>query len=225
MLKFRLNEILELYRIAMDIHFGIIVLIINVLTTASAIWGMQCKQMKFVITGQLVSNILLGVQYVLQDALSAAITLPPALALSLISLILTEKGKDAPRWLIGGFIAIFAGVVFLPMLINGEVFSAKMLISNVLMFAALCFFVLSITSKKSYRARICSATNCLLWLIYDIMNAPTTVLTHGILLAFIVIGMIRLDREEWKRMLGISPRAALEERPSEDEFDGSDKKV
>ena len=174
-------------------------LIVSILTTASAIWGMQCKKMKFVITGQLVANSLLGLQYVIEGAWSAAYTLPFAIALSVISLVFTEKGRKLPEWVIYSFIGAFALVVILPPVFDASDFGWLTLISTVLMFAALCFFVLSITSTASYKARICSATNCLLWLIYDIINAPSAILTHGVLLAFIVVGIVRLDRAEWRR--------------------------
>ena len=174
-------------------------LIVSILTTAAAIWGMQCKKMKFVITGQLVANSLLGLQYVIENAWSAAYTLPFAISLSVISLVYTEKGKKLPSWVLYGFIGAFALVVALPLVLDADDFGAKALISALLMFAALIFFVLSITSTASYRARICSATNCLLWLIYDILNAPSAILTHGVLLVFIAVGIIRLDRAEWRR--------------------------
>ncbi len=177
--------------------------IISILTTAAAIWGMQCKKMKYVITGQLVSNGLLGLQYVLEQAWSAAYTLPFAIALSIISLVYTEKGKRLPGWVIKGFIAAFALVIVIPQLFSPDAMGrtpVAIILTDVLMFAALCFFVLSITSTASYKARICSATNCLLWLIYDILNAPSAILTHGVLLAFIAVGIIRLDRAEWKRI-------------------------
>lgn len=174
-------------------------LIVSILTTASAIWGMQCKKMKFVIISQLVANSLLGLQYVIEGAWSAAYTLPFAIALSVISLVFTEKGRKLPDWVIYSFIGAFALVVILPPVFDSSDFGWLTLISTVLMFAALCFFVLSITSTASYKARICSATNCLLWLIYDIINAPSAILTHGVLLAFIVVGIVRLDRAEWRR--------------------------
>ena len=174
-------------------------LVVSILTTAAAIWGMQCKKMKFVIISQLVANSLLGLQYVIENAWSAAYTLPFAISLSVISLVYTEKGKKLPNWVLYGFIGAFALVVALPLVLDADDFGAKALISAVLMFAALIFFVLSITSTASYRARICSATNCLLWLIYDIMNAPSAILTHGVLLAFIAVGIVRLDRVEWRR--------------------------
>ena len=85
------------------------------------------------------------------------------------------------------FLAIFTAIVII----------TYMGIYDLLALAALFFFVLSITRTKSYAARICTALNCTFWLIYDILCAPSAILTHGVLLGFTVVGIIRLDRREW----------------------------
>lgn len=165
--------------------------VISVFTTASAIIGMQCKSMRGVIIGELVANVLLGLQYVFEGAFSAAITIPFAIALSLISLFLNVKGKKVPVMVATLFVAIFAVIAFWN-------FTG---IENLVSYLALCCFVLSITAKKSAFARIATASNCFFWLLYDIFEAPTAILTHGVLFLFTVVGIIRLDRKEWSYAL------------------------
>ena len=161
--------------------------IIGIFTTVAAIFGMQCKTMRNVILGQLIANILLGLQYALEGAFSAAITVPFAIALSLISLLFSLKKRSVPLLIVLLFLAIFTAIVIITY--TG--------IYDLLALAALFFFVLSITRTKSYAARICTALNWTFWLIYDILCAPSAILTHGVLLGFTVVGIIRLDRREW----------------------------
>ena len=85
--------------------------IIALLTTGAAVWGMQCKKMKYVILGQIIANSLLGLQYVIEGAFSAAVTIPPALALTIISFYYDAKNKPIPKNLIKAFIGIFAAVI------------------------------------------------------------------------------------------------------------------
>ena len=164
--------------------------IISIFATVAAIFGMQCKNMRNVVLGQLISNVLLGVQYIIEGALSAAVTVPFAIALSVICFTYSIKKKKVPVFFIILFLIIFSVVV---------VFTYTGLY-DLLALTALYFCVLSITSRKSYQARVCTAINCICWLIYDILCAPSAILTHSVVLAFTVIGIIRLDRKEWKRL-------------------------
>jgi hypothetical protein len=63
--------------------------------------------------------------------------------------------------------------------------------------AAVWFFAICIVQKRSSVARVCSLTNTILWLIYDILCAPSAVITHAVILVFVVVGIVRLDREDW----------------------------
>jgi len=161
--------------------------IISLFTTAAAILGMQCKLMRNVVLCQLISNVLLGVQYFIEGALSAAVTVPFAIALSVISLVFSVKKRRVPLFVIALFLIAFTVIIVLT-------YSAPY---DLLALAALYFFVLSITARESYQARIFTAFNCICWLIYDILCAPSAVLIHGVALVFTVFGIIRLDRKKW----------------------------
>lgn len=164
--------------------------IIGIFTTAAAVLGMQCKAMRNVILCQLITNVLLGTQYVIEGALSAAVTVPFAIALSVISLAFSLKGRNVPKFIVALFSVAFTVIIALT-------FTG---LYDLLALAALLFCVLAITSKKSYQARVCTAINCICWLIYDILCAPSAILTHSVVLAFTLVGIIRLDRKEWKRL-------------------------
>ncbi len=168
----------------------IISAVISVFTTATAIIGMQCKSMRYVIISQLVVNVLLGLQYALEGAWGAAISVPFAIALSMISLIYNLKERRIPLLIVGAFLAVFGFIIF-----YGYTGAA-----DILAFAALCSCVFSITAKCSAAARVFTLFNCLFWLVYDVFRAPTAILTHSVVLVFTLIGVIRLDRELYKSL-------------------------
>ena len=103
---------------------------------------------------------------------------------------LNLKERRMPIPLVGAFVALFGFVVF-----YGYKGAA-----DILAFAALFFCVLSITAKSSALARIFTSFNCLFWLVYDVLRAPTALLTHAVVLVFTLIGIIRLDRELYKSL-------------------------
>ena len=164
--------------------------VIGLFTTLAAILAMQFKSMRFVVLFQLIANVLLGVQYTLEGAFSAAITVPFAIALSLISLAFAVKDKKIPKFVVALFLVVFTVLVAVTFV--GP--------QDLLALGALYFFVLSITREKSYQSRMCTALNSGFWLVYDIILAPSAIITHGVLLLFTVAGIIRLDRKEWGKI-------------------------
>ena len=58
---------------------------------------------------------------------------------------------------------------------------------------------LSVVQSKSWKYRIIILANSLLWIVYDIIiSAPIPmVVTHGIAVVSVIVGMIRMDIKEW----------------------------
>ena len=69
------------------------------------------------------------------------------------------------------------------------------------------FFAIAIVQKNSAVCRLCSLINLLLWLSYDIAVMPSGIINHTVIIAFVIVAIIRLDREEW-RGLGVVKIAA-----------------
>ncbi len=174
----------------------VISLIFGVFSTVLTIFSMQCKRMNYVLALQLFSNSFLVAQYVIEGAVSAIGVALLAIAQVVVSFILMRKEISFPLWLTALFMAGYAGVTAVLYT------SAVDLISC----AAVWFFAVSIVQKSSAACRAFSAVNCLLWLTYDIFAAPTAIITHAVISTFVIVGIIRLDRAEWRaffcRVLG-----------------------
>lgn len=182
---------------------------VSILATIFSVWGMLCKKMTNLILGQLLANSLLCLQYVLENAWSAAYTLPPSIALLIISFIYNHKSKSIPKWITNTFIIIFGGIVLFQILVRTKNGWDFIFLADVLVFAALVLFVICITREKSYQSRICTVINSLLWLTYDIICAPSAILTHSVILLFTAIGIIRNDRKEWKYVVRLTKGGKL----------------
>ena len=178
-----------------------ILFVVSISVTIFSVLGMLCKKMTNLILCQLLATSLLCLQYALENAWSAAYTLPPAIALLVISFIYNHKSKSIPKWITNTFIIIFGGIVLFQILVRTKNGWDFIFLADVLVFAALVLFVICITRKKSYQSRICAVINSLLWLTYDIICAPSAILTHSAILLFTVIGIICNDRKEWKSVV------------------------
>ena len=165
----------------------IIALIISIFTTLFAVAGMQFKSMKVIIVSQLLANSLLGVQYILEDQLSASGIVMVAIVQTAISFVFNYKKKAFPIWLTSLFCVAFAVVSII----------SYQSAWDLLPLAAVWFFAWAMVQKNSAVCRVLSIFNLALWLTYDIFNAPSAILTHAVIIAFVVVGIVRQDRAEW----------------------------
>ena len=168
----------------------LLVTVIAVETTALAVASMQFKSMRYVITFQLLANLCLVAQYILQGQYSAAYICIPAIVQMLVGFVLSLRGINFPVWLTVVFIAVYTGTTVITYASPFDILTC----------AAVWFFALSIIQTRSYICRAFSVCNLTLWLIYDIFCAPPTILTHAVILACTLFGVIRLDLGEWKRI-------------------------
>ena len=164
-----------------------IALIISIFTTVAAVAGMQFKSMKYVIVSQLLANGLLGLQYILEGRINAGGIVFLAIVQTVVGFILTYKKIDFPVWLTIIFIVGYTAVAIIGYTSPFDILSC----------VAVWFFAIGIVQKRSSICRACSAINTILWLIYDIALAPSGIVTHSVILVFIIVGIIRLDRGDW----------------------------
>ena len=162
--------------------------IIGIFTTIFAIASMQFKDMKFVLLFQLICNSLLTMQYVLEGRVSVSGVVVLAVVQTIVRFFFDKKGKPFPVWLTCVFIVLFTVVSVVMMKSPYDLITC----------VAVWFFAICIVQKRSSIARLCSFTNTTLWLIYDILQAPSAVFTHAVILVFVAVGIIRLDRADWK---------------------------
>ena len=166
----------------------ILAYIIGIFTTIFAVASMQFKDMKYVLVCQLICNSLLTMQYVLEGRVSVSGVVVLAVVQTIVRFFFDKKGKPFPVWLTGVFIVLFTVVSVIMMKSPYDLITC----------AAVWFFAICIVQKRSSIARICSFINTVLWLIYDILQAPSAVITHAVILVFVAAGIVRLDREDWK---------------------------
>lgn len=166
----------------------ILAYILGVFTTVFAVASMQFKNMKYVLICQLICNSILTMQYVLEDRVSVSGVVILAVVQTVVRFFFDKNGKPFPVWLTCVFIVGFTVVSVVMMTSPYDLITC----------AAVWLFAICIVQKRSSVARICSFGNTTLWLIYDILCAPSAIFTHAVILVFVAFGIIRLDREDWK---------------------------
>ena len=164
--------------------------IIAVFTTLFAIAGMQFKDMRVIIVSQIAANGLLAAQAILGGTASASGIIFLGIVQTVISFIFTAKKKDFPMWLTLIFVV---GFTVITVIYFTNAF-------DILTCVAAWFFAIAIVQKNSAVCRLYSAINVALWLIYDIFVMPSGMINHTIILCFIIVAIIRLDRAEWRGM-------------------------
>lgn len=162
--------------------------IIGIFTTIFSVASMQFKNMKYVLVCHLISNSLLTMQYVFEGRISVSGVVVLAVIQLVVRFFFDRKQKTFPVWLTCVFIVLFTAVSFVMMKSPYDLITC----------AAVWVFAICIVQKRSSVARIFSFINTVLWLVYDILQAPSVIITHSVLLVFVVVGIIRLDREDWK---------------------------
>ena len=167
----------------------VILIVLSVLTTAFTVCGMQFKNMNYILITQIISNSLLMAQYAINGGLSAAGIVIVAIVQTIVSFILTKKGIDFPYYLTGIFMVLFLVVTIIYYTTPFDIVSC----------AAVWCFAIAIVQKNSRICRLFSVFNVGLWLIYDFGTASySAVVTHIVVITFIIVGIIRLDIPEWR---------------------------
>ena len=165
---------------------------VGILTTVVAVLSMQFKSMKIVLLLQIVANGLLGVQYAIRGADTGVWSLALGVVQIILSYVLNVKSIRFPRWLVLLFVAGYLIIT---------VFTFKSFF-DVLPFIALCIFSVSIIQEKSRICRILSVLNSITFLIYDVSTQSySAIITHGTILLFLIVGILRLDLSEWRSIL------------------------
>lgn len=150
----------------------------------------QFKEMKTLVIGQCVVNLLAFLTFAFGDGLSGAAVCGMATVQTfLIYWLYQRNGKEIPLWFALTFVAVYLAC-------SAVTYKGA---ADILPAAAAVLFALSVVQSKSWKYRIIMLVNSLLWIPYDIIvAAPIPMLvTHGIAVASVVVGMIRLDIKKW----------------------------
>ena len=160
---------------------------ISALTTLIAIWVMQCKNMKIILIGQTMINLLVAISYFLLDGLSGAGICFIAIFQGIWIYFYTGKEKKVPLYLVVGFLVLY---------IACSIVYYKSAVDLVTAAAALCY-AMSIVQQKPALSRLWYLPNPLLWCIYDwYEDAYVNLIMHLIVFASALLGILRLDRKK-----------------------------
>jgi len=158
---------------------------ISLITTVVGIAAMQFRQMRHILIGQLLANLLAAATYFLLDGFSGAGVCLLAIVQTLAMYAFNRQQKQPPRWLIGGFIAMYIACSALSYRSPADLFSAA---------AAVCF-ALSVSQEKAAASRRWYVLNPLCWMIYDVATrAYGNLIMHLIILISTLAAMLRMDR-------------------------------
>jgi len=154
---------------------------------ASLVKGEKMKTTLFLV---FCGNVLVGTSYLFDGSgINGAAALYLGALQTLINYFYESKQKPIPKWLIACY-AI--AIVILNIAVAGKVTAL-----GVLVIVASLTFIFCIGQKNGAGYRFWTIINMLLWCLYDILAVVySALLTHGVLLAFTVVGMIMHDRNK-----------------------------
>lgn len=157
---------------------------ISILTLLAAILMMQCKNMKWLLVGQITANFLTAFSYLLLNGLSGAGICLIAVLQSAVMFLYNRKEKPIHRPVLIGFILLYV-------LCSAYYYQSPVdIISGA---AAICFCI-SVTTRTASASRRWYVFNPIGWMIYDIFTlAYGNLIMHLIVFISTLSAMIRLD--------------------------------
>lgn len=172
----------------MDFVF-ILAQIVGVLTTVVAVATFQFKDVRHILLGNVLSNLMVALQFALLGGLSGAWICIVA-ALQTVVMYFLDKKENT------GTLRRYLLLLFCAMYIAGTCIVYKGWGDIVSCVCALIYVVAILqTDSKSFRK--CIFVNASLWIVYDIYTmAYASVLTHGMELVSIITAMLRMDRKK-----------------------------
>ncbi len=163
--------------------------IVGILTTIVAVATFQFKDVRHILLGNVISNLMVALQYGLLGGFSGAWICVVAAVQTIVMYFLDkrENGQKLRKLLL---------VLFCAMYIVGTIIVYKGW-GDILSCVCALIYVLAILQTDSKGFRRCIFVNASLWIVYDIYTmAYSGILTHGLELVSIVTAMLRLDRKK-----------------------------
>lgn len=170
----------------MGIHFYI-AQVIGLLTTVVAVVSVQFKNVRHILIGCILSNVMVAVNFALLGGLSGTWICILA-AFQTIMMYFLDKREDTVRikgWLLALFTIMYIGGTCVVYQGWGDLISCICAI----------LYVLAIIQSDARNYRKFILVNAFLWVVYDIYTmAYSSVLTHGLEVLSVLIAMRRLDK-------------------------------
>ena len=169
----------------------ILVAVVSVLSTVLALIEPFSKNMKTALLINSVVNALVGVNYLLEDAvggMSGAVICAVAIICLAINFTFTSKGKAIPTWVVILNAAIFVVANLVTFMMAG------FHLYDILALIACLLFVLQTAQKSTKFYRLIYICNSLIWIPYDIFSGSDgNLFTHSVLAVAILVSIIVRD--------------------------------
>ena len=157
---------------------------ISVITAIVAVCMMQFKNLKLILLGQLTTNLLTALSYLLLDGLSGAGISIIAIIQSGVMFIYNQKNKKPHWWVLGLFILSYLAC---------SVFYYKSFIDVLPAISAICFAI-SIAMPTPFLSRVWFSFNPIFWVAYDLSTrAYGNLAIHLIVFISTITALIRID--------------------------------
>ena len=176
-------------------QLAIIIEILGYLVLFTALVSMQTKKMAYLVIWQCMSNVFVVTQFMLRGEFSAMGVCVIGAVETLIIFLFDRKEKKFPIYLTVVFTLLSITVASVVVFMKG---SFDLVSDSIPMLASVLFNIAMATTRSSV-ARILMMLNSSLWLLLNVINFNLSLaITYSILVAMTIVGIIRLDRKEWK---------------------------
>lgn len=162
------------------------------------------EKMKRILLLVFLGNALVATSYLIDGAgLNGAAACYLGALMTIINYFFESKKMPIPKWLVAVYAVAFVAVNL--WVIGGvstlvENFGTRAFFPPVIAIIACLIFILCIGQENGAKYRFWTIVNMLLWCTYDIVSmAYPGLLTHGIQLVFLAVGMIIHDRKAGKQ--------------------------
>ena len=162
--------------------FGIVACIFSVIS-------MLNKSITGALIFQMLGNIAIAINFAMVDGISGGVVCIIGTIQTLVMFLMRKKEIEPKNWLTGLFLIAY---ITAAVVMYSKWFDA---LSGI---AAVTFSV-AVAQKKTSNYRAIMLVNSCFWIVFDFCaGAYTAIITHGIILASIIVGMIGLDAKKNK---------------------------
>lgn len=169
----------------------IIAQILGLVATVTSISVYQFKNEKIILLGQFLTNLFMAINFGLLGGLSAAWICMVAAFETLLMFLINKKCQKNKKTIKNVLVILFLIVFIIGTFVTYGGWP------DILVCICAVLYTLSVAQEESGKIRSIMFFNAALWIIYDItLGAWTSIITHGLTLASIIAGMVRLDRKK-----------------------------
>lgn len=161
----------------------------GIIACGFSVISMLSKSITGALIFQMLGNIAIAINFGMVDGISGAVVCIIGTIQTLVLFLMRKKEIEPKGWLLGIFLIAY--------ITAAVVMYSKWF--DILSGIAAVTFAVAVVQKKTSTYRAIMLINSCLWIVFDFCaGAYTVIITHGIILASIVVGMIGLDAKKNK---------------------------